>query len=122
MRRKQLIEWKKKVEIEWDWLQLEAQGLEEVHWPLLVRFIFDKLLGIINIPKCGVGFILRSAFSRIEKDDDLAKIIQMNKVGYAKPFRLVWDVRNWNSKSTKGKREKEMQVVCKYHELEMIHG
>jgi hypothetical protein len=46
----------------------------------------------------------------------------MSIVGYAKPFKLAWDARNWNSESTKGKRKKEMQAVCKYHESEKIHG
>jgi hypothetical protein len=58
----------------------------------LSNFTFDKLLGVINIPKWGVGFIPHNAFSRIEKDDDLVEIIQMGKVGYAKPLRLAWDV------------------------------
>jgi len=113
---------KKKAKVIWDWLQLEAQGLEKVYQPLLVRFASNKLLSIINIPKQGVGFILRSAFSRIEKDDDLANIIQMNIIRYAKPLRFAWGVWNWNSKSTKGKRKKEMQTVCKYHESKIIHG
>jgi len=120
--KKAVIWTKKKTKAEWDRLQLEAQGLEEVRQPLLVRFASDKLLSIINIPKWGVGFIPCSAFSRIEKDDDLADIIWMGKVGYVKPLRLAWDAWNWNSKSTKGKREKEMQVMCKYHESDMKHG
>jgi hypothetical protein len=63
MRRRQLIERRKKLKVEWDRFQLEIQGLEEVHQPLLVKFTFDKLLNVINIPKWGVGFILRNAFS-----------------------------------------------------------
>jgi hypothetical protein len=81
---------KKKVEVEWD--QLEVQGLEKVHRPLLVKLTFDKLSSIISITKWDVGFIPHSAFSWITKDDDLVEIIQMSKVGYAKPFRLAWDV------------------------------
>jgi hypothetical protein len=46
----------------------------------------------------------------------------MNKVDYAKPLRLAWDAQNWNSKSTKNKKKKKMQVVCKYYESKMIHG
>jgi hypothetical protein len=48
----------------------------------------------------------RSAFSWIEKDDELAKIMWTNKIDYAKPFRLTWDVQNCDSKSTKSKRKK----------------
>jgi len=32
----------------------------------------------------GVKFIPHSVFSLIERDDDVVKIIQVNKVGYAK--------------------------------------
>jgi hypothetical protein len=55
-------------------------------------------------------------------DDDLAKIMWANKIIYAKPFRLAWDVHNCDSKSTKSKRKKEMQTMCKYHESKMIHN
>jgi hypothetical protein len=65
---------------------------------------------------CGVGFISCNAFSWIEKDDDLAKINMGEKIDYAKPLKLTWDVRNCDSKSTKGERKKEMQAVCQYHE------
>ncbi len=34
----------------------------------------------------GVKFIPHSVFSLIEKDNDVIKIIQVNKVGYAKPI------------------------------------
>jgi hypothetical protein len=86
------------------------------------KVVFDKFLGIMSIPKWSVGFILYNALSWIEKDDDLAEIIWMSKVGYANPFKLAWDAWNWNLESTKGKREKEMQAMCKYHESKMIHG
>jgi len=42
----------------------------------------------------GVGFIPCNAFSHIEKDDDLDETIQVNKVGYATPFKLTWDAHN----------------------------
>jgi hypothetical protein len=51
-----------------------------------------------------------SAFSWIEKDDDLAKIIWANKIGYAKPLGLTWDVQNCDSKSTKGKKKKKKEM------------
>ncbi len=66
---------KKKVKNEWDRLQHEAQGLEKVFQPLLVKFTSNKLLSIISILKWSVGFIPRSAFSQIEKDDDLVENI-----------------------------------------------
>jgi hypothetical protein len=99
---------KKKTKNEWDRFQLEAQGFEQVHQPLLVKFTTNKLLRIIYIPKWNVGFIFYNVFSQIEKDDDLVENIWMNMVGYAKPLRFVWDARNWNSESTNSKKKKEM--------------
>jgi hypothetical protein len=69
-----------------------------------------------------VGFISCNAFSQIEKDDDIVETILVNKVGYTKFLKPTWDAYNWNSKFTNIKKEKEMQAMCKYHELEMIHG
>jgi hypothetical protein len=45
-----------------------------------------------------------NAFSWIEKDNDLAKIIWANKIDFAKPLKITWDVQNYDSKSTKGKK------------------
>jgi hypothetical protein len=42
----------------------------------------------------GMECIPRSAFSQIEKDDDLAEIIQVSKFGYAKLVRLAWNAYN----------------------------
>jgi hypothetical protein len=41
---------KKKVKLEWDELQAQAQKMEQVKWPLLVHLAFEILLGIIGIP------------------------------------------------------------------------
>jgi hypothetical protein len=68
-----------------------------------------------------VGFILCNAFLQIEKDDDFVETILVSKFGYTKFLKLTWDAFDWNSKFTNNKKEKEMQAVCKYHELEMIH-
>jgi iron only hydrogenase large subunit-like protein len=57
---------KKKVKAKWDRLQLEAQGFEEVHQHLLVKFAFDKLLNVINILKWGVGFVLIMPFHELK--------------------------------------------------------
>jgi hypothetical protein len=71
---------------------------------------------MIGIPMWGVGFIPHNKFSQIEKYNDFTKIIWVNKVGYTKPMKFMWDAYNWNFESTRGHREKEMQIVCKYHE------
>lgn len=113
---------KKKVEAQWDWFQIAVQCLEEVRHPLLENIDSKKLLHIIGIFMWEVEFIPGNTFSWIEKDDDLVETIRMTKVSYEKPFKLAWDAYNWNFESTKAKREKEMQDVCKYHESKTIRG
>jgi hypothetical protein len=66
--------------------------------------------------------IPHGAFSKIEKDNDLASFIQTNKVGYAKAFKLMWDVHNFATMSSKAKHVKEFDALVKFHEFEMIHG
>jgi hypothetical protein len=48
---------RKKAKLEWDELQAQAQQMEQVKRPLLVRLTSEILLGIIGIPTWGVGFI-----------------------------------------------------------------
>jgi len=116
------IHWmKKKNKAKWDQFQIEVQCLKEVWWLLLVKLTYDKLLQIIGIPMWGVGFIPYNKFSQIEKYNDFTKIIWVNKVGYPKPMNFTWDAYNWNFESTRGHWEKDMQIVCKYHESKMIH-
>jgi hypothetical protein len=62
LKRKQLIEWKKRVE--WDQLKVERKCLEEVQQPLLVWLAYDKLLKLIGIFTWGVD-IWNSASSQI---------------------------------------------------------
>jgi hypothetical protein len=64
---------KKKIELEWDELQAQAQQMEQVKRPLLVRLASEILLGIIGIPTWGVGFIPQSAWARLEKDENLVE-------------------------------------------------
>jgi hypothetical protein len=46
---------KKKAELEWDELQAQAQQMEKIKRPLLVRLASEILLGIIGIPTLGGG-------------------------------------------------------------------
>jgi len=48
--KKALDRMKKKVELEWDEFQAQAQQMEQVKWPLLVCLASKILLGIIGIP------------------------------------------------------------------------
>jgi hypothetical protein len=53
--KKVLDRMKKKAELEWDELQAQAQQMEQVKRPLLVRLASEILLGIIGIPTWGWG-------------------------------------------------------------------
>jgi hypothetical protein len=80
---------KKKVELEWDELQDQAQQMPQVKRPFLVR-LTSKMLSIIGILAWGVGFIPQSAWVCLEKDENLVEVIQANKVAYAKPLKVAW--------------------------------
>jgi hypothetical protein len=75
--------------------------------------LWQVFLKLIDIPIGAVGFNPRNVFSWIEKDDDLIELIWVNKFFNEKPFKVALDVWNWRSKSTKGKQEKNMQMICK---------
>ena len=113
---------KKKTELEWDELQAQAQQMEQVKRPLLVRLASEILLGIIGIPTWRVGFIPQNAWARLEKDKNLVETIQANKVAYPKPLKLAWGARNWTLESNKCNQVKEMDPISKYHDSEIIHG
>jgi hypothetical protein len=113
---------KKKVELEWDELQAQAQHMEQVKQPLLVRLTSEILLGIIGIPTWGLGFIPQSAWARLEKDENLVETIRASRIAYAKPLKLAWGAWNWTLESNKRNRIKEMDAISKYHDSKIIHG
>ncbi len=97
---------KKKVELNQDEFQAQAQQMEQVKWPLLVLLTFEILLGIVGISTWGVGFIPQSAWACFEKDENLIETIQASRVAYAKPLKIAWGVRNWTLESNKHNQAK----------------
>jgi hypothetical protein len=57
----------------------------------------------------------------MKKDGDLVGIIRVSKVGYAKPFKVAWEIWNLSLEFNKEKWGEKMHAICKYHELEMIY-
>ncbi len=112
---------KKKAELEWDEFQTQAQQMKEVKQPLFVHLTSKILLGIIGILAWGVGFIPQSAWARLEKDKNLVQTIQASRIANAKLLKLAWGVQNWTLESNKHNRVKEMDVISKYHDYEIIH-
>jgi hypothetical protein len=113
---------KKKPELKWDEFQAQAQQMEQVKRPLLVCLTSEILLDIIGIPTWGVGFIPQSAWACLEKDESLVETIWASRVIYAKPSKLAWGAQNWTLESNKCNRVKEMDVISKYDNSEIIHG
>jgi hypothetical protein len=72
--------------------------LNDLCWYVLASEI---LLGIIGILAWGVGFILQSAWARLEKDENLVEIIRASKVAYAKHLKVARGVWNWTLESNK---------------------
>jgi hypothetical protein len=54
--------------------------------------------------------------TKLERDEDLANLIQNNKVSCAKGFIDVWDIWNWTRFSSKKEHEKEVILLVNYHE------
>jgi len=50
------------------------------------------LLGIIGILAWGVAFITQSAWTHLEKDENLVETIQASRLAYAKPLKIAWGV------------------------------
>jgi hypothetical protein len=46
--------------------------------------------------------------TKLKRDENLAGLIWVNKVFYAKGFRDVWDGQNWTRFSSKKECEKEI--------------
>jgi hypothetical protein len=92
---------KKKTKLEWDELQAQAQQMEQVKRPLLVRLASKIVLSIIGIPAWGVGFIPQSAWAHLEKNENLVETIQASRITYAKPLKLAWGTQNWILESNK---------------------
>jgi hypothetical protein len=89
------------MESKWDDLQTQVQQMQEVQRPLLVHLTFDMLLGIIGISTWRVGFIPQNAWAWFLKNDNLVEAIRASKIAYAKPFKVVWGIRNWTLESNK---------------------
>jgi hypothetical protein len=69
-----------------------------------------------------VGSVARNAISQMEKDEDLQGMIRSTHCVYARQLKMAWDVKNWDRKSSKTSRKKQLTDVLDFHESRMIHG
>ncbi len=75
--------------------------------PTLVKVASIKLFTLLNIPKWGVGYP-PPVITKLKRDENLAGLIWVNIVSYAKGFKDVWDSQNWTRSSSKKEHEKEI--------------
>jgi hypothetical protein len=54
--------------------------------------------------------------SRMEKDEDLQKMIRSNHSTYAWQLKMVWDVKNWDWEPTKASQTQKLINVLDFHE------
>jgi hypothetical protein len=69
-----------------------------------------------------VGSVARDATLRMEKNEDLQKMIRFTRCVYAQQLKKAWDVKNWDQESNKARRINELTDVLDFHESRMIHG
>jgi hypothetical protein len=88
----------------------------------LVRLAQEQLLKVLGLNAWGVGSVAPDAIVRIEKDEDLQGMIRSTCCAYARQLKTAWDVKNWERKSSKTSRKKQLGDVLDFHESKMIHG
>jgi len=111
-----------KVERKWNHLVALAKECPPLLKPPLVRLASEPLLKVLGLNAWGMGSVFRDATSRMEKDEDLQGMIQSTRYVYARQFKTAWDVKNWDRKSNKTSRTKQLVDVLDFHESRMIHG
>ncbi len=77
------------------------------------------MLGLIT---WGVGSVVRDVTSRKDKEENLQEMIRSTHCVYARQLKKAWDVKNWDQKSNKANRTKELTNLLDFHESRMIHG
>jgi hypothetical protein len=88
----------------------------------LVRLASEQLLKVLGLNAWGVGSVPQDAISRMEKDEDLRRMIRSTRCVYARQLKTTWDVKNWDRESSKTNRTKQLADVLDFHESKMIHG
>jgi hypothetical protein len=86
--------------------------------PPLVKFASEQLLKVLDFDAWGVGSVARDAIVRMEKDDDLQGMIRSTRCAYARQLKMAWDVKNWERKSSKTSRTKQLSDVLIFMNLE----
>jgi hypothetical protein len=111
-----------KAEREWNHMVAVAKQCLAIPKPALVRLAQEQLLKVLGFNAWGVGSVAPDAIVRMEKDEDLQGTIRSTRCAYARQLKTAWDVKNWERKSSKTSRKKQLGDVLDSHESRMIHG
>jgi len=96
-----------KAEREWNHLVVVAKQCPPLPKPALVILASEQLLKVLGLNAWGVGSVVRDATSRMEKDEDLQRMIRSTRCVYARQLKKAWDVKNWDRESSKTNRTKQ---------------
>jgi hypothetical protein len=77
----------------------------------LVKLASKQLLKVLGFNAWVVGSVPRDATSRMEKDEYLQGMIRSTHCVYARQLKTAWDVKNWDQKSNKTSRTKQLVDV-----------
>jgi len=111
-----------KAEREWNHMVAVAKQCPAIPKAALVRLAQEQLLKVLGFNAWGVGSVAPDAIVRMEKDEDLQGTIRSTRCAYARQLKTAWDVKNWERKSSKTSRKKQLGDVLDSHESRMIHG
>jgi hypothetical protein len=111
-----------KAEREWNHLVAVAKQCPPLPKPALGRLALEQLLKVLGLNAWGVSSVARNATSRMEKDEDLQRMIRSTRCVYARQLKTTWDVKNWDRESSKTSRTKQLADVLDFHASRMIHG
>jgi hypothetical protein len=90
--------------------------------PTLVKLASEQLLKVLGLNAWGMGSVSQNVTSRMEKDEDLQKIIRSTHCVYAQQLKMARDVKNWDQESNKANRIEQLTDVLYFHESRMVHG
>ncbi len=111
-----------KAQRKWNHLVALAKECPPLPKPPLVILASEPLLKVLGLNVWGVGSVPRDATSRMEKDEDLQRMIRSTRCVYARQLKTAWDVKYWDRESNKTSRTKQLANVLDFHESRMIHG
>jgi hypothetical protein len=76
--------------LEWDMFQVDLQYTPEVFKPAFVRLTFNHIFSLLSMTTWGASAILFNVQAKLERNEDLAIVIQVTQTMHAKAFKGAW--------------------------------